>query len=151
MCHFTSHHPLCYQSQRCIFEILSEKSRNLRSYHCMLRKCHIFSSSYCFSGLLDSFQIHLHVCLGKGRLLVDLINMVNIIGATGIEDRLQEGVPETIEKLRRAGINIWMLTGDKKETAINIGYACKLLDPSDTIFLLRADNKVCVKITFCWK
>lgn len=74
--------------------------------------------------------------------------MADIVGATGIEDRLQDGVPETIEKLRRAGINIWMLTGDKQETAINIGYACKLLDPSDTIFILQAENKVCVTIMF---
>ena len=37
-----------------------------------------------------------------------------ISGATGIEDKLQDGVPETIEKLRAAGINVWVLTGDKK-------------------------------------
>ncbi|XP_066489011.1 phospholipid-transporting ATPase VD [Tiliqua scincoides] len=72
---------------------------------------------------------------------IKLENELTLLGATGIEDRLQDGVPETIEKLRRAGINIWMLTGDKQETAINIGHACKLLDPSDTIFILQADNK----------
>ena len=37
-----------------------------------------------------------------------------ISGATGIEDKLQDGVPETIEKLRAAGINVWVLTGDKQ-------------------------------------
>ncbi|KAJ6668531.1 hypothetical protein lerEdw1_012013 [Lerista edwardsae] len=72
---------------------------------------------------------------------IKLETQLTLLGATGIEDRLQEGVPETIEKLRRAGINIWMLTGDKQETAINIGYACKLLDPTDTIFILQAENK----------
>lgn len=44
----------------------------------------------------------------------------DLIGASGVEDKLQEGVPETIDRLRRAGIKIWMLTGDKRETAINI-------------------------------
>ncbi|XP_028300219.1 phospholipid-transporting ATPase IC isoform X2 [Gouania willdenowi] len=52
-----------------------------------------------------------------------------ILGVTAIEDRLQEGVPETIALLQEAGLKVWVLTGDKKETAINIGYSCKLLDP----------------------
>ncbi|KAJ3307993.1 hypothetical protein HDU76_004196 [Blyttiomyces sp. JEL0837] len=51
---------------------------------------------------------------------------LTLLGATAIEDKLQTGVPETIEKLRRAGVKMWMLTGDKKETAINIGYTCQL-------------------------
>ncbi|XP_066567022.1 phospholipid-transporting ATPase IC [Amia ocellicauda] len=50
-----------------------------------------------------------------------------LIGATAIEDKLQDGVPETIAKLAQADIKIWVLTGDKKETAENIGYACRLL------------------------
>lgn len=50
-----------------------------------------------------------------------------LLGATAVEDRLQKGVPECIEKLGNAGIKIWVLTGDKMETAINIGYACSLL------------------------
>ncbi|KAJ2864671.1 hypothetical protein GGH94_002761 [Coemansia aciculifera] len=49
-------------------------------------------------------------------------------GISAIEDRLQAGVPETIFKLRRAGIRVWMLTGDKVETAINIGKSCRLID-----------------------
>lgn len=44
-----------------------------------------------------------------------------LLGATAIEDRLQAGVPDTIATLMRAGIKIWVLTGDKQETAINIG------------------------------
>ena len=48
-------------------------------------------------------------------------------GATAIEDKLQDGVPRTIANLRSAGIKIWVLTGDKQETAINIGYSCQLL------------------------
>ena len=50
-----------------------------------------------------------------------------LIGGTAVEDRLQDDVPETIRSLQDAGINIWMLTGDKLETAENIGESCKLL------------------------
>ena len=53
---------------------------------------------------------------------------LEIIGCSGIEDKLQEGVPETISMLRSAGVKLWVLTGDKIETAINIGYSCHLLD-----------------------
>lgn len=49
-----------------------------------------------------------------------------ISGATGIEDRLQDGVPETIKAMRNAGIVVWVLTGDKQETAVNIAYSCAL-------------------------
>jgi phospholipid-translocating ATPase len=41
-----------------------------------------------------------------------------LLGATAIEDRLQDGVPETIADLKKAGIKIWVATGDKMETAI---------------------------------
>lgn len=50
-----------------------------------------------------------------------------LLGATAVEDKLQKGVPQCIEKLANAGIKIWVITGDKMETAINIGYACGLL------------------------
>jgi magnesium-transporting ATPase (P-type) len=62
----------------------------------------------------------------------------NIIGITAIEDRLQDGVPETIRDLLRAGIKLWVLTGDKVETAINIGFSSKLLKPKTT--LIRVDE-----------
>uniref|UniRef100_A0A8D2L9A8 Phospholipid-transporting ATPase n=1 Tax=Varanus komodoensis TaxID=61221 RepID=A0A8D2L9A8_VARKO len=70
------------------------------------------------------------------RLETDL----HLLGATGIEDRLQDGVPETIANLRKAGLQIWVLTGDKQETAINIAYACKLLDHDEEIITLNADS-----------
>ncbi|XP_051473590.1 phospholipid-transporting ATPase VD isoform X3 [Apus apus] len=66
---------------------------------------------------------------------------LTLLGATGIEDRLQEGVPDTIQALRKAGIKIWMLTGDKRETAVNIAYACKLLEPDDRIFTLKSQSR----------
>ena len=46
-----------------------------------------------------------------------------LLGATAVEDRLQDGVPETITSLREAGIQVWVLTGDKEETAVNISYS----------------------------
>ena len=52
---------------------------------------------------------------------------LDLLGATAIEDKLQDGVPQTIANLRKTGIKIWVLTGDKQETAINIGYSCQLL------------------------
>lgn len=55
---------------------------------------------------------------------------LEFVGATAIEDKLQEGVPQAIRKLRAAGIQIWILTGDKVETAINIAMACNLIHPS---------------------
>ena len=52
---------------------------------------------------------------------------LSLIGVSAVEDLLQEGVPEAVSQLQAANIKIWMLTGDKQETAINIGYASKLL------------------------
>ncbi|KAK8388975.1 hypothetical protein O3P69_020739 [Scylla paramamosain] len=49
---------------------------------------------------------------------------LTLLGATGVEDLLQEGVQETLESLRVAGIKVWVLTGDKVETAVNIAYSC---------------------------
>eukprot|EP00079_Xenopus_tropicalis_P008511 XP_002931688.1 PREDICTED: probable phospholipid-transporting ATPase VA isoform X1 [Xenopus tropicalis] len=71
---------------------------------------------------------------------VRLETNLHLLGATGIEDRLQEGVPETITRLRKAGIQIWVLTGDKQETAVNIGYSCKLLDHEDDLITLNAES-----------
>ncbi|RKP39749.1 hypothetical protein BJ085DRAFT_13927, partial [Dimargaris cristalligena] len=52
---------------------------------------------------------------------------LTLVGGTAIEDRLQDGVPEAIAQLACAGLKIWVLTGDKTETAINIGFSCNLL------------------------
>ena len=53
---------------------------------------------------------------------------LTLLGGTAIEDRLQDGVPDAIQLLGKAGIKLWVLTGDKVETAINIGFSCNLLD-----------------------
>uniref|UniRef100_A0A8C8RHF0 Phospholipid-transporting ATPase n=1 Tax=Pelusios castaneus TaxID=367368 RepID=A0A8C8RHF0_9SAUR len=60
-----------------------------------------------------------------------------LLGATAIEDKLQQGVPETIAILTLANIKIWVLTGDKQETAVNIGYSCKMLtDDMTEVFIV---------------
>ncbi|XP_041980875.1 probable phospholipid-transporting ATPase IM isoform X4 [Aricia agestis] len=60
-----------------------------------------------------------------------------LLGVTAIEDKLQDGVPETIANLSMAGIKVWVLTGDKQETAINIGYSCQLLtDDMAEVFVI---------------
>ncbi|CAI9756241.1 unnamed protein product [Fraxinus pennsylvanica] len=63
-----------------------------------------------------------------------------LIGCTAIEDKLQEGVPACIETLSRAGIKIWVLTGDKLETAINIAYACKLISNNMKQFIVSSET-----------
>ncbi|ETE68840.1 putative phospholipid-transporting ATPase IC, partial [Ophiophagus hannah] len=64
-----------------------------------------------------------------------------LLGATAIEDKLQDGVPETISKLAKADIKIWVLTGDKKETAENIGFSCELLTDETNIHY-GEDNEI---------
>ncbi|ODV64783.1 phospholipid transporting ATPase [Hyphopichia burtonii NRRL Y-1933] len=60
-----------------------------------------------------------------------------LLGGTAIEDRLQDGVPDSISLLGDAGIKLWVLTGDKVETAINIGFSCNLLGNDMELLLLK--------------
>lgn len=63
-----------------------------------------------------------------------------LLGGTAIEDRLQDGVPETIALLGDAGIKLWVLTGDKVETAINIGFSCNLLSNDMELIHLKVEE-----------
>ena len=80
----------------------------------------------------------------RDKLLADsynrLENKMRLVGATGIEDRLQEGVPEVIARLREAGIVVWVLTGDKQETAINIAHSCKLFTSQMEVIQLNTST-----------
>ncbi|GAB6021543.1 hypothetical protein CHUAL_004143 [Chamberlinius hualienensis] len=70
-----------------------------------------------------------------------------LLGATGIEDRLQDGVPECIASLRQAGIVVWVLTGDKQETAVNIAYSCHLFTNDMDVIYLNARSKEAAEAT----
>nr|XP_012601283.1 phospholipid-transporting ATPase IK isoform X2 [Microcebus murinus] len=75
----------------------------------------------------------------RAQALQELYNemeqSLKLLGATAIEDRLQDGVPNTIKCLKKANIKIWVLTGDKQETAVNISFACQLL--SENMLILE--------------
>jgi magnesium-transporting ATPase (P-type) len=66
---------------------------------------------------------------------------LELLGVTAIEDRLQEGVPETIRDLRRAGLAVWILTGDKLQTALEIGKLANLIKPKDSLFTVDCETK----------
>jgi phospholipid-translocating ATPase len=66
---------------------------------------------------------------------------LRLLGATAIEDRLQDGVPETIADLKRAGIKIWVATGDKLETAIAIGHSTNLIQKDSNIVVVRGGGE----------
>lgn len=70
---------------------------------------------------------------------------------TAIEDKLQEGVPRCIQQLAEAGIKLWVLTGDKMETAINIAFACSLITEEMQQFVLDASCpvRVCAYVMMC--
>lgn len=69
-----------------------------------------------------------------------------LLGATAIEDRLQDGVPETIADLKTAGIKIWVATGDKLETAIAIGYSTNLISHESNLIVVRGGDKDALSI-----
>ncbi|XP_061590381.1 phospholipid-transporting ATPase ID-like isoform X2 [Cololabis saira] len=68
-----------------------------------------------------------------------------LLGATAVEDKLQDGVPQTIEQLALADIKIWVLTGDKQETAENIGYSCNMLRENMEVFFVSAHTSEAVR------
>ncbi|KAI8983931.1 hypothetical protein BDF20DRAFT_815946 [Mycotypha africana] len=69
-----------------------------------------------------------------------------LLGASAIEDKLQDGVPETIHTLHEANIKVWVLTGDRQETAINIGYSCKLLTEEMDLIICDEQDHSATKI-----
>uniref|UniRef100_A0A8C1S1L4 Phospholipid-transporting ATPase n=1 Tax=Cyprinus carpio TaxID=7962 RepID=A0A8C1S1L4_CYPCA len=75
------------------------------------------------------------------KLYEEIEKDMMLIGATAIEDKLQDGVAQTIEQLTKAEIKIWVLTGDKQETAENIGYSCNLLrEEMNEVFFVAANS-----------
>ncbi|KNE63874.1 phospholipid-translocating P-type ATPase, flippase [Allomyces macrogynus ATCC 38327] len=76
----------------------------------------------------------------------------DLLGASAIEDRLQDQVPETIEALLASGIRVWLLTGDKTETAVNIGHSCRLVPRDMTILRIDAPTlpDLAEQMARCW-
>jgi len=85
-------------------------------------------------------------CLFEGRedaldgLGLEIETDIELIGVTAIEDKLQQGVPAAIETLLDAGIRIWMITGDKQETAINIAVSCNLVKRVDSLMIINVGD-----------
>jgi phospholipid-transporting ATPase len=81
---------------------------------------------------------------GRGDALDAAAELVEkdltLLGATAIEDKLQDGVPDTIHTLQQAGIKVWVLTGDRQETAINIGMSCRLISESMNLVIVNEEN-----------
>lgn len=67
-------------------------------------------------------------------------NNLRLLGATAIEDKLQDGVPEAIAALLKANIHVWVLTGDKQETAINVAHSARLLHAAMPLLVLNEDS-----------
>ena len=75
------------------------------------------------------------------RCMDEIERNLHFVGITAVEDKLQEEVPESIEILRDAGIKVWVITGDKQETAINIGIACKLISDPEKLIVFNENCK----------
>lgn len=77
----------------------------------------------------------------RKQKMEDAINILegdmDFVGITAVFDLLQDDVKESIENLRHAGIKVWMLTGDKMETAKNISVTTGLYNPTDTLYVLK--------------
>lgn len=93
----------------------------------------------------SSFEAASTALIGRAALLRKVASTVEnnlcILGSSAIEDKLQKGVPEAIESLRTAGIKVWVLTGDKQETAMSIGYSSKLLTSKMTQIVINKHSK----------
>ena len=80
------------------------------------------------------------------KISQEIEHTLKLVGISAIEDKLQDKVPETIENLQKCGIHIWMLTGDKIETAQNIGYSSKLLHPEkSTVYVINSNSSKEIK------
>jgi phospholipid-translocating P-type ATPase (flippase) len=90
------------------------------------------------------WQTHYHECKvdatqlelrrnGHSNLIDELEDLLEqdlrLLGVAGIDDKLQMGVPNCVHELTTAGIHVWMLTGDKDETALAIALACNMVLP----------------------
>ncbi|EGG24874.1 P-type ATPase [Cavenderia fasciculata] len=124
-------------------EILKSNEDNLKKYSCNGLRTLCISKK-----IIDPVEYeNWNVMFKKASISIDdreeqvrevsaqIENGWSLLGITGVEDKLQDQVPQTITTLSQADIKIWMLTGDKQETAINIGISCRLLEGVDILIL----------------
>jgi phospholipid-translocating ATPase len=96
--------------------------------------------------LLDAFNDIMNRDEKVANAYAEIETNLVLLGATGIEDKLQDEVEVTLEVLRYAGIKIWVLTGDKTETAINISFTCKHFSKSmEKMFLIDLSDAAKIK------
>ncbi|XP_060847824.1 probable phospholipid-transporting ATPase IA isoform X3 [Rhopalosiphum padi] len=76
----------------------------------------------------------------KNKVAEKIEKKLTLIGATAIENKLQDNVPKTIQALMCAAIKVWILTGDKEETAINIGLSTTLITQDSSIIIFNESN-----------
>uniref|UniRef100_K3WLK8 Phospholipid-transporting ATPase n=1 Tax=Globisporangium ultimum (strain ATCC 200006 / CBS 805.95 / DAOM BR144) TaxID=431595 RepID=K3WLK8_GLOUD len=74
-------------------------------------------------------------------LVEEIERKLTLIGSSAVEDKLQEGVPETISLFQKAGIKIWVLTGDKLETSVEMGKLCRVVTPGMREIILRGSTR----------
>jgi phospholipid-translocating ATPase len=91
------------------------------------------------------YELAANAVVGREDKLEEVSDRIEInlwlLGGTAIEDRLQDGVPDAISLLGKAGIKLWVLTGDKVETAINIGFSCNLLDNDMDLIIFKVTDE----------
>eukprot|EP00834_Sanchytrium_tribonematis_P006272 NODE_445_length_7306_cov_0.516997.p1 type:complete len:1074 gc:universal NODE_445_length_7306_cov_0.516997:4452-1231(-) len=128
--------PLCKQNDHILDQLQVYSNEGLRTLCCCYKQ---LSKDLAYKWLHD-FKNNPTSDL-KIKLVEELESKMTLLGCTGIEDKLQEQVCETIELLRNANIKLWVLTGDKLETAINIGFSCKLLTHDMELIVFNFDDE----------
>jgi phospholipid-translocating ATPase len=82
-----------------------------------------------------------HKVLKISNAISEIERDFTLLGATAVEDRLQDRAIDTIRSIKEAGIKFWMMTGDSLQTAVNVGFSCKLLDQGTQIFRIEQASK----------
>uniref|UniRef100_A0A915E3K7 Phospholipid-transporting ATPase n=1 Tax=Ditylenchus dipsaci TaxID=166011 RepID=A0A915E3K7_9BILA len=132
---------LCKGADDEILSRLRHSNHNMQSNLCLA--CRWLTQDQ-FDNWMESRKLVEEASGGNDQdsLLVDSANQIEcdltLLGATAIEDKLQEGVTDTIESLRQAGIQVWLLTGDKLETALNIAQSCHLFLADTSVLIVNS-------------
>ena len=106
-------------------------------------------SKYDFNQWQNKYKIAQHKSLENKIYEKDLNKLINalesnvtLLGVTALEDKLQDEVEKDIKKFIDAGINFWMITGDKMDTAESIGYSCGIFSEDSDVYKIRETNNV---------